>query len=227
MTGGQSPNGFRWRGIAKLFVLVALLVVLNIFARDAIDVIDVLDFKIRPSNEDAVHRTIMASAALYVLLLAIPFVPSAEIGIALMAMLGPPIAILVYLCTLAGLSLSFTAGRLIPLTILVRLTRDFKLHKTGRLLEAIEPLNRKQRLDLLLTISSRRYLPWLLRYRYLALAVALNIPGNYVIGGGGGIALIAGVSRVYSIPGFLLTILLAVAPVPLAVVVFGTGFLAG
>jgi len=57
--------------------------------------------------------------------------------------------------------------------------------------------------------------------------VALNIPGNYVIGGGGGIALIAGVSRVYSIPGFLLTILLAVAPVPLAVVVFGTGFLAG
>jgi hypothetical protein len=222
MTDRQSSGGLRWRGIAKLFVLVALLLLLNIVARDAIDA---LDFEIRPNNEDAVHRTIMASAAIYALLLAVPFVPGAEIGIALMAMLGPPIAVLVYLCTLAGLSLSFTLGRLIPMSVLVRLARDCKLEKTGRLLEAIEPLNREQRLDLLLEMSPRRFLPWLLRYRYLTLAVALNVPGNYLIGGGGGIALIAGLSRVYSIPGFLLTILLAVAPVPLAVLVLGTGIL--
>ncbi len=64
-----------------------------------------------------------------------------------------------------------------------------------------------------------------MRYRYLALAVALNVPGNYLIGGGGGIALFAGVTRLYSIPGFLLTIIVAVAPVPLAVMMFGIEFL--
>lgn len=218
----RSGAGSSWRAIVKLAVFAALLVWLNFVARDAIDT---LDFEIRPSNEDAVHRTIMASAALYSLLLAVPFVPGAEIGIALMVMLGPPIAVLVYLCTLTGLTLSFVVGRLIPTSVLVRLARDCRFEKTGRLLESIEPLNRNQRLDLLLRISPRRFFPFLLRYRYVALALALNLPGNYLIGGGGGIALIAGVSRVYSVPGFLLTIIVAVAPVPLLVLVFGTGFL--
>jgi hypothetical protein len=222
MTGAHSANGIRWRAVVKILVLVALLALLNFVARDALEA---LDFKIRPSNEDAVHRTIMASAALYALLLAVPFVPGAEIGIALMIMLGPPIAVLVYLCTVAGLSLSFVLGRLIPIRVLVRMARDLRLDQTARLLEAIEPLNQNQRLDLLISISSKRFFPLLLRYRYLALAVALNVPGNYLVGGGGGLAMIAGVSRVYSIHGFLLTVLLAVSPVPLAVLIFGTGFL--
>ena len=222
MTEAHSATGIRWRGIIKIIVLAALLVLLNHFARDALEA---LDFNIRPSNEDAVHRTIMASAALYALLLAVPFVPGAEIGIAMMVMLGPPIAVLVYLCTVTGLSLSFAVGRLIPIRILVRLAHDFRLDQSARLLEAIEPLNRNQRLDLLISLSSKRFLPLLLRYRYLALAVALNVPGNYLVGGGGGIALIAGASRVYTIPGYLLTILLAVSPVPIAVLILGTGFL--
>lgn len=224
MTQGRSGIGSSWRTIAKLVVFVVLLMWLNLVARDAIEA---LDFEIRPSNEDAVHVTIMASALLYALLLAIPFVPGAEIGIALMVMLGPSIAVLVYLCTLTGLTLSFVIGRLIPTAVLVRLARDCRLEKTGRLLESIEPLNRRQRLDLLIRISPRRFFPLVLRYRYLALAIALNVPGNYLIGGGGGIALVAGVSRVYSVPGFLLTILLAVAPVPVMVLVFGTDFLNG
>ena len=222
MTEAHSATGVRWRAILKLLGLVAVLVLLNLFAREAFDA---LDFRIRPGNEDTVHRTIMFSAALYAVLLAVPFVPGAEIGIALMVMLGPSIALLVYLCTVAGLSTSFLLGRLIPLRILVRLAHDLKLEQTARLLEAIGPLSRNQRLDLLISLSSKRFLPWLLRYRYLALAVALNVPGNYLIGGGGGIALIAGVSRVYTVHGFFLTVLLAVSPVPLAVMIFGTGFL--
>ena len=224
MDADRPGAGSRWRAIARLFALVALLVALNFVARDAIDA---LDFEIRPSNEDAVHRTIMASAALYALLLAIPFVPGAEIGIALIVMLGPPIAVLVYLCTLTGLTLSFVIGRLIPVSVLVRLARDCRLEKTARLLESIEPLNRNQRLGLLLKLSPNRFFPMLLRYRYFALAVALNVPGNYLIGGGGGIALVAGASRVFSVPGFLLTILLAVAPVPLLVLIFGAGIVDG
>jgi hypothetical protein len=95
------------------------------------------------------------------------------------------------------------------------------------LLKEIEPLNKKQRLSYLTSKAPKRLLPLLLRYRYLALAAALNIPGNYLIGGGGGIALFAGVSRLYSVPGFLITIALAVAPVPMAVLLFGTEFIVG
>jgi hypothetical protein len=47
------------------------------------------------------------------------------------------------------------------------------------------------------------------------------VPGNYLIDGGGGIALIAGASKIYSVPGFLFKILLAAAPLPLPVMIFG------
>lgn len=217
-------TGIRWRRIVIIFCVITLLVAANLLARNFIDL---LSIPIRPSNEDAVHRTIMIFATLYTLLLAVPFVPGAEIGVALMAMLGPRIALLVYLCTLAGLSLSFIMGRLIPIKALIHLAKDLKLERTGQLLEDIEPLNKKERLEFLIGRTPKRMLPLLLRYRYLALAVALNIPGNYIIGGGGGIALFAGTSRLFSVPGFLVTILLAVSPVPIAVMVFGAGIISG
>ncbi len=222
MTQKRPANGIRWRGIVTVLSLLTLLVVSNWVAREAIPT---LDFSIRPGNEDLVHRTIMVSAAMYSLLLAIPFVPGAEIGLALMAMLGPPITLLVYLCTLIGLSISYLIGRMVPMVTLIRLSRDFGLGRTTELLLSIEPLDKKQRLEFLLERAPRRIVPALLRYRYLALALALNVPGNYLIGGGGGIALMAGVSRLFSIPGFLLTIALAVLPVPLAVLIFGSDFL--
>jgi len=186
---------------------------------------DTLSFQIRPSNEDAVHRTITASAILYSILLALPFVPGAEVGLALMGVFGPPIAVLVYTCTVAGLSLSFIAGRLIPLSVLVRFANDMRLDRTSKLLEDIEPLSRQERLEFLAKKAPNRLLPFVLRYRYVALAIALNIPGNFLIGGGGGIGLFAGISRLYTVPGYLLTIIISVAPVPIAVLVFGTEFL--
>ncbi|NNL35816.1 MAG: hypothetical protein HKP35_08360 [Silicimonas sp.] len=54
-----------------------------------------------------------------------------------------------------------------------------------------------------------------MRNRYLALAIAINVPGNSLVGGGGGLAFVAGASGLFSFPAFLLTIMLAVAPVPL------------
>ena len=214
----EPATGIRLSTVGKLLLLAILLIISNIVARDAMQS---LDFSIRPSTEDAVHRTIMLSAGIYSILLAIPFVPGAEVGIALMAMLGPKIAFLVYVCTLVGLSLSYTLGRLVPLATLARMAHDCRLDRTSRLLHEIAPLDKRQRMALLVDRAPKRFVPYLLRYRYLALAVALNIPGNYLIGGGGGIALFAGLSRLYSVPGFLLTIVLAVAPVPLAVTIFG------
>jgi hypothetical protein len=221
MPSNQAPT-IRWGAIARLVCLIVVLVAANLVARHFMET---LNFPVRPGNEDAVHRTIMISSALYTILLAVPFVPGAEIGVGLMVMLGPRIALLVYLCTVTGLGLAFLLGRLIPLSVLATISHDVKLERTSRLLREIEPMSKQQRLALLVDRAPKRFIPLLLRYRYLALAVALNIPGNYLIGGGGGIALFAGVSRLYSVSGYLLTIALSVAPVPLAVLFFGSQLL--
>ena len=60
-----------------------------------------------------------------------------------------------------------------------------------------------------------------MRFRYVTVALAINTPGNIAVGGGGGIMLVAGLSRLFSIPAMLLVIALATAPVPLAVWVWG------
>ena len=222
MARPEFPVG--WRTILKVLLLVALLVAGNFLAHA---IVDTLDFQIRPSNEDMVHRTIMLAASVYTILLAIPFVPGAEIGLAMIALLGAQIAFLVYICTVTGLTLAFLCGRLIPLSRLVQLAEAAGLRRLPDLLRQIEPLPREEIPAFLAGRTSNRYLSMLLRYRYLALAVLLNVPANFVIGGGGGIALMAGISRIYSLQGALLAIAIAVAPVPLAVTIFGKAFLTG
>ena len=64
-------------------------------------------------------------------------------------------------------------------------------------------------------MSVPKVLKILLLYRYLALALAINMPGNIVLGGGGGIAMMAGLSRMFDPLPFLLTVLIAVLPIPL------------
>ena len=182
---------------------------------------DALQIELRPSTESMVHRAIRLSAAAYAVLIAIPFVPGVEIGLALIGILGPAIVWLVYLCTLAGLSASFAIGRFVPLKGLIRLLEDLHLVRASRLLESIEPMDRQSRLAFLASKAPNRAVPFLLRNRYLALAVVVNLPGNIVIGGGGGIALVAGASGLYSWPGFLTTIALAVSPLPLAIFLLG------
>jgi hypothetical protein len=53
------------------------------------------------------------------------------------------------------------------------------------------------------------------------LACLFNLPGNVVLGGGGGIALLAGLSRLYAPLPMAVTVALAVAPVPLAIWIWG------
>ncbi len=55
----------------------------------------------------------------------------------------------------------------------------------------------------------------LLNHRYLVIGFLFNMPGIYLIGGGGGISLACGISRNISFKWFLLTVVLAVSPVPL------------
>lgn len=60
-----------------------------------------------------------------------------------------------------------------------------------------------------------RLLVQLFAHRYLALAVFLNLPANAVVGGGGGVALLCGMSGQFGWRGYLLTIAIATSPVPI------------
>tara|TARA_R110002124_G_scaffold80862_2_gene213820 strand:+ start:3746 stop:4357 length:612 start_codon:yes stop_codon:yes gene_type:complete len=199
-------------------VLLALGNLLSVWLTSTVDI------EIPPDAQSLLGPKVLLAALLYALVLAVPFVPGAEIGIAMMMMAGARIALVVYLSTIVGLSISFLIGRFLPLQVLTNSFRLLGFRKAQKLLETIEPLEPTERLQFLMSTAPNRLIPFLLRHRYLALGIVLNVPGNSLIGGGGGIVLLAGISRLYSIPAFLLTITIAVAPIPLIVMFFGVHF---
>lgn len=81
-------------------------------------------------------------------------------------------------------------------------------------MDDLDGLSRSARLAYLTCKAPNRVLPLLLKNRYPALTVVLNLPGNALIGDGG-IGFAAGISGLYSLPGYLFSLLIAVAPVPL------------
>ncbi len=163
---------------------------------------------------------IVAFLLAYALLIAVPFVPGVEIGLTLMVMEGPWIAPLIYGATVAGLSLAYAVGEWVPYARLHRVFEDLRLKKACRLLEAVEPLSRTERLDALRARVPAWLRPVATRYRYVLLGLLVNLPGNAVLGGGGGILFTAGLSRLFLPAQTVVTILVAVAPVPLAVWLF-------
>ena len=182
---------------------------------------EALNLQIRPDNEQQVHRAIMLVSAAYVGLLALPFVPGAEIGLAMLAAFGPGIAPLIYICTVTSMMLAFTIGRFLPLSALERVLSFLRMRRAAALVARAAPLTGDERLAMLLDGPSKRAVSFGLRYRYIALALAVNTPGNSFIGGGGGIMMVAGLSGLFSPIATFLTTIIAVSPVPLAVMFFG------
>lgn len=209
----------RWRLLFTITLVVAFVIFVNYFVQWlGLQ----LQLEVRPSNEHMIHRIIIISIVAYTLLIAIPFVPSVEIGLGLILLLGADLAPLVYLFTIVGLSLGFIVGRLIPEASLQKFLEDLSLTRASRLVETLKAMSTDERLEMLVSRAPARFVPTLVRHRYVSVAVALNIPGNTVIGGGGGIALAAGMSRLFEFWPFLLTLVIAVAPVPLLIVLCGT-----
>jgi len=200
------------RRFIRISLVVGFLVLLN-YAGSL--VVKQIDFQLWPRHEHIMITALWFSIVVYILWMAIPFVPGIELGLALMVMLGSKGVVLVYLCTLLSLSLSFTIGRLIPLNGLARFLGWLQLHRAKDLVLQLEPLNSEEKLDFLLRTAPPRVIPFLLKHRYLMIAIALNLPGNALIGGGGGIGLISGMSRLYSFPKYILLVGFAITPVPL------------
>jgi hypothetical protein len=161
-----------------------------------------------------------AAIAVYIALMAIPFCPGIELGLALMAIGGTKVVPLVYLATVFALLAAFAVGRFVPQLALIGIFNSLGMHQTRDMLARIQALNAEERLALLQGAGKKVQL--LVRHRHLAVAVALNLPGNIALGDGGGIALAAGFSRLFSLPAFALTALIAVAPVPLAITILAS-----
>ncbi len=177
--------------------------------------------EMRPMNEPMIHRIVMSALAVFVVAAAIPFVPGAEIGFALLLLFGGQAAPIVYAGMVGALILSYSAARIVPLSALGRLSRWLRLERSATYIETLAETPRNRRAEALSEMLTGRTGRALMRNRYVALAALLNLPGNSVLGGGGGLAFLAGVSGLYSFWGYLLAVLVAVAPVPLAFLLMG------
>lgn len=157
---------------------------------------------------------LVAGGLIYILLLSLPFVPGVELGILLMCVFGKEGIVFVYFSTVAGLSLAFLMGRRLPKRWIELLLEKLGFPQTCN--------NQSDEIDYMLNnfpfykkFCQNRLRSLLLKYRYLAIGFSFNMPGNYLIGGGGGISLACGISRNISFKWFLLTVVFAVSLVPL------------
>jgi uncharacterized membrane protein YdjX (TVP38/TMEM64 family) len=157
---------------------------------------------------------LIAGGLLYILLLSLPFIPGVELGLLLMCVFGKEGIVFVYLSTIAGLNLAFVIGRFVPKKWI-----ESRFEKLGF---SRSVANHRNKIDQMLDRSifgQKLYQHWLrpylLKNHYLMLAFLFNVPGNSILGGGGGISLAYGHSPNVSWKRFLLTVVLATAPVPI------------
>jgi hypothetical protein len=213
----QRPPGALLRTLMRLAAVILLVIVLHrllTWARAEAEL-----------GAGSLHFWMLALFLLvYAVLIAVPFVPGVEVGLTLMAMEGPWIAPWIYLATAAGLILAFVFGELLPYPSLHRILADLGLRRACRLIDRLQPLDKAHRLQLLERRSPTWAKPMVSHYRYVVIALLINLPGSSLFGGGGGLMFLSGFSRLFRIGPMILTILIAVAPVPLLIWAFDLDF---
>lgn len=213
---------------ARMLLRVGFIAVIALGAHFAIEWAMALTDSLPAAEGDVARCAILLGATLlYALVLALPFVPGVEIGIALLMMRGAEMAPAVYLATVLGLSLAFVVGRALPFAALQRLFADLHLKQAASLIETIAPLTPEERIARLRARLPARLGQWVITARYLALAILLNLPLNAFLGGGGGLSVLAGISGLFQTPRTIAVIAISVLPVPLLVWFLGTDVLPG
>ncbi|MHA6326903.1 hypothetical protein [Roseivivax sp. CAU 1753] len=219
MTPTEAPPWRFYTGLALRLVVIVVVILAAIHLSRQIQ--DAIGIEIMPHNEALMYRIILLALLAYVVMTALPFVPGAEIGMTLLTVFGPGLAPLVYAGTVLSLMLAYGAGRLVPQATTARALRRWKLPRAAALMERLAALPGQDRPGMLVELIDTPALTRLAQHRYIALMVLINMPGNVVIGGGGGIAFAAGLSGVFAPHLFLAAVLLAVLPVPLAIFLLG------
>ena len=214
--GHEVPS--KKKRLSRIAILLAIIILLN-FAGTSLG--QQINFQLFPRHESMLQGALLIALLLYILLMATPFMPGLEVGMAVMFLFGSKSALLVYFCTIVALSISYTIGRYFPLRIVHRLLKWLCLEKASELVIELEPLAQQERLEYLSGKAPSRITPFLLKHRFVAIAVLLNLPGNALIGGGGGIGLVVGMSRLVPFHTYVLVMAIAVSPVPLCIYLQG------
>ncbi len=158
------------------------------------------------------------SGIAYLLLLALPFVPGVELGLLIMVFFGRDGVIAAYLATIGGLCLAYAAAWLLPNQMTSRWVARLGISEAAE-----DPGAAINGMVANAKVTGRlagKFRSFLLNHRYLTLVACLHLPGHSVLGGGGGIAFLCGLSGQFHWRSFILTIVLATAPIPL-LVLFG------
>ena len=167
--------------------------------------------------EIGIFALVMSGIA-YLLLLALPFVPGVELGLLIMVFFGRDGVIAAYLATIGGLCLAYAAAWLMPNQMTSRWVARLGLSDAAE--DPGAAINDMVANAKMTGRLAGKFGSFLLDHRYLTLAACLNLPGNSVLGGGGGIAFLSGLSGQFHWKRFILTVVLATSPIPL-LVLFG------
>lgn len=170
---------------------------------------------IQAMRAPGMQRFVVATYGVYILATAIPFVPGAEIGFALLLIFGAAAAPLVYGAMVLSLVLAYGCAALVPAPRIIAALAWLGLHRAAVFVRRLAEASGADREIMLTAILPATLGRRLVRNRYLLLAIALNTPGNSLVGGGGGLAFLAGKSGVFNFWPFLATVAVAAAPVPL------------
>ena len=133
----------------------------------------------------------------YIVLISCPFVPGVELGIVLMAVGDPLLILLVYLMTVIAFSVVYGIGA-------------FCRKRLGTTVKLFCPIDKSIESDL---VSRKSLLFKSANSPYLLIGLLLNMPGNFLLGGGG-ISMMCDYSRKVCWSGFVITTVVAVTPLP-------------
>lgn len=130
------------RLIGRLVVLIGIVAVSHIVINTALSWTETLPDQ---SGARAEILILVAVFVTYALLISLPFVPGIEIAFALLMLRGAELAVPIYMATLAGLTLAFLVGRLVPIETLRRIFLDLHIVRAARLVDRLAPLPPKRR----------------------------------------------------------------------------------
>jgi hypothetical protein len=218
ITNQQHENSSKQKRYFRIAIVLVNIILLNVAG---IWLGHQINFQLFPRHESMLQGVLLIALLLYILLMATPFMPGIELGLAVMLLLGSKSALLIYLCTLIALSISYIIGRFFPLRIVHRFLKWLYLEKASELVSQLEPLDQQKRLEFLNRKTPTKIAPFLLKHRFVTLAVVLNLPGNALIGGGGGIGIVVGMSKLVSFYKYFLVMAVAILPVPMCVYLQG------
>ena len=203
----QHQNSYR------LYLMVGLMAVLFVLALLFYRTLDFHALRITLESYRSYigFKLMFLIALIYIVLLMVPYFPGLEVGLILMCVFGKEGVVLTYFSTLVGLSLAYSLGR--------GSVHSKFLKNTFSKLTAQADNNKNFK-----KVTSNLKKSWFGQLTHanidhpkysILLAILLNLPGNSLLGGGGGISFWYGFKQLLSGPRYILVTAIAVLPIPL------------